>query len=79
MRAVSTSYLLNKAALSLAQVLKAAGCTNGYTFANFYNKLPQNDNYVILESYSQNETQPGAIVILDVYMIRIPIFVYIKS
>ena len=57
-RAASTSYSVNKAGLSLAQVLKAAGWANGSTFAKFYNKLPQNDNYgnVILESYSRNET-----------------------
>ena len=56
-RAASTSYSVDKAGLSLAQVLKAAGWANRSMFAKFYNKLPQNDYYgnAILESYSQNE------------------------
>ena len=58
-RAASTSYSINKAGLSLAQVLKAIGWTNASTFAKFYNKLPLSDNYghVILESYGRNEIQ----------------------
>ena len=61
-RAASTSHSVNKAGLSLAQVVKSAGWANGSTFAKFYNKLPQNDNHgnVILESYSRNETHNPA-------------------
>ena len=57
-RAASTSYSANKAGLSLAQVLKAAGWTNASTFAKFYNKLPLSDNYghVILGRCIEVET-----------------------
>jgi len=61
MQAASTSYSVNKTDLSLAQVLKPAGWANSSTFAKFYNKLPQNDNYGnAIESYSRNETHNAA-------------------